>query len=122
MSSVILIVEDDMDVQQSLQELLEETGYSVLCACNGQEAIDLLSVTDTPSLIVLDLLMPVMDGVEFLKIIQHRRALAAIPVLVVSAASSVKPPPGVPVLQKPFVLATFIDAVKKLCRVEASAP
>ena len=122
MIPTILIVEDSIDIQENLQEVLEDAGYSVLCASNGQEALDLLSTTDTPSLIVLDLLMPVMDGVEFLKIIQLRRALARIPVLVVSAASNAEPPPGVPLLQKPFGLHTFLDAVEKLCRPEEPAP
>ncbi len=66
MAKRLLIVEDALDIQTLLRRLFEMEGYAVQCASNGQEAIDLLqNTTDLPSLILLDLMMPVMDGFEF---------------------------------------------------------
>lgn len=62
----ILLVEDDSAINDSFSILLHQEGYHVEVAFNGQEALDLLT-TYQPDLILLDLLMPVMDGKEFLK-------------------------------------------------------
>src|SRR5688572_2484007 len=62
----VLIVEDDAGIRRGLYDLLTDMGYLVLCAENGQQAMDILQHTDPPpSVIILDLMMPVMDGWEF---------------------------------------------------------
>jgi CheY-like chemotaxis protein len=83
----ILIVEDDPDVQVTLVDLLEDAGYPVDCAANGQEALNHLRRGTLPSVILLDLMMPVMDGYEFYDHLQANAEWATIPVLVVSAAA-----------------------------------
>jgi CheY-like chemotaxis protein len=83
----ILIVEDDPDVQVTLVDLLEDVGYQVDCAANGQEALNHLRRGTLPSVILLDLMMPVMDGYEFYDHLQANAEWATIPVLVVSAAA-----------------------------------
>jgi CheY-like chemotaxis protein len=62
--SVILIVDDDADSRELLSELLAKEGYAVVCAENGRDALDYLS-RSIPSLIILDLMMPIMSGWEF---------------------------------------------------------
>ncbi|HKD17377.1 MAG TPA: response regulator [Thermoanaerobaculia bacterium] len=62
----ILLVEDDPSMRDALVTLLEGEGYSVRCAENGRQALDVLARSETPSLILLDLMMPVMDGWQFL--------------------------------------------------------
>ena len=82
---LILVVDDELYVREALSDLLTAEGYSVLQAANGQEALDLLGHGPRlPRVILMDLLMPVMGGGEFLK----RRAadwlLRLIPVIVIS--------------------------------------
>ena len=64
----ILIVEDDLEIRQSMQEILEEEGYTVLSAKNGSEGLQILNDTSPlPGLVFLDLMMPVLDGYSFRK-------------------------------------------------------
>jgi len=82
---LVLLVDDDPLGRESLSELLDAKGYSVLEAENGQTALEVLKKTlHFPCLIVLDLAMPVMDGREFLKLRAVDPILREIPVVVVS--------------------------------------
>ncbi len=115
MPHTILIVDDDRDVVESMSYFLEVAGYAVEVAHDGREALAVLARLPAPSLILVDLIMPVMDGIELLGELRKRPALAAVPVVVVSAASTISAPPGVPVLPKPFSLDTFLSVVKAHC-------
>jgi CheY-like chemotaxis protein len=81
----ILIVEDDPDVSELSQRTAERLGLDAVRAANGQEALDRLAEMPTPSLILLDLLMPVMDGFEFLRHLRAEPAWHDVPVLVLTA-------------------------------------
>lgn len=83
----ILIVEDEETIRESLQMLLEQEGYSVFTASNGEEGLQVLRTIEHPCLILLDLLMPVMNGMEFLKAKANDDIIAQIPVCVVSGVS-----------------------------------
>ena len=85
MPFTILIVEDDDAIRETLQSLLEQRDYQVLTAGNGREALTLLE-SRRPHLILLDLVMPVLDGWELLKVLNSDDDVADIPVLVVSAS------------------------------------
>jgi CheY-like chemotaxis protein len=87
MPAKILIVEDNADSLDMLAFLLEKKGFVVICAENGKEALDLLAV-ERPMLIITDISMPVMDGVEMIKRLREIPELKAIPVLVISAFRS----------------------------------
>jgi CheY-like chemotaxis protein len=82
----ILIVEDEKDIRETLQEVLEIEGYQVFEAANGREALNRLAECPRPGLILLDLMMPVMNGWEFLSAIKEQQSLSSIPVVVVTAA------------------------------------
>jgi PAS domain S-box-containing protein len=84
-NKTILIVEDDRDVVEALSSLLQVHGYEVEFALNGREALDLLKSDLRPGLILLDLMMPVMDGMQFREAQVSDPALADIPVVVMSA-------------------------------------
>lgn len=89
-SKQILLVEDDRSVRDALQGILEEEGYGVTIAENGHRALQALHTTAQLDLIVLDLRMPVMDGWQFRAAQKNDLALAAIPVVAVSADGSAK--------------------------------
>jgi len=85
--SSILLVEDDRDSREALAFILEEAGHTVASAGNGREALELLDEDEPPDLILLDLMMPVMNGWEFLGERKRRPRLASIPVMVLTAAA-----------------------------------
>ena len=84
----VLVVEDYADTRDSLVVMLSMSGYLTVGVANGQQALDYLHSNPLPSLILLDLRMPVMSGVEFLQRRQADPALAAIPVLVYSGGGA----------------------------------
>ena len=83
--SVILIVDDDAGSRGVLSELLTKAGYTIACAENGRNALDYLS-RSIPSLIILDLMMPIMSGWEFRQRQRADRRLNSLPVVVTSAS------------------------------------
>ena len=84
----ILIVEDSVDLQALLGRLLTKQGYRVSKAMNGQEGLDLLhSMDKLPSLILLDIMMPVMDGFVFRQELEKEPRLSSIPIVVMTADS-----------------------------------
>lgn len=85
MKSTILIVEDNAGTRQPLARLLRYEGYETLCVKDGEEALEALRFM-RPALILLDLLLPVMDGVEFLKVMRKNSGWEDIPVIVWSGA------------------------------------
>lgn len=82
----VFIVEDDLDTREMLEKFLELEGYHVETAANGRQALDRLDHGLKACVIVLDLMMPVMDGWQFRLEQRRRRDLASIPVIVVSAS------------------------------------
>ena len=86
MARAVLIVDDDEAIRTALAELVEESGYQVSTARNGLEALELLEQTpESPCVILLDLMMPVMTGVDFLVRQRAAARLRRIPVIVLSA-------------------------------------
>jgi CheY-like chemotaxis protein len=82
----ILVVDDQAAIRLMFSDLLEDEGYTVVCAANGKEALDYLRhAEELPGLILLDLAMPVMTGYEFLREQQQDARLAAIPVILMTA-------------------------------------
>jgi len=104
MSKAILVVEDDVSVRRALTRLLEQRGFRTIEAGNGREAIQRLG-EETPAAIVIDLLMPVMSGVELLKALRRNSFYRTIPTVVMSGAldPAVHELLGVPVVLKPNI-------------------
>jgi two-component system chemotaxis response regulator CheY len=119
MAKRILIVEDADDISETMKELLETEGYEVACVANGLEALRHLESTKAlPNLILLDLMMPQMDGYAFREEQTKHPNLASIPVLVMTAATDpqakVKKLGAQGMLKKPFKdIATILDGIER---------
>ena len=116
----ILLVEDDEVILSLLKELLENANYSVDCAQNGAEALHLLrSKAQLPSLILLDLMMPVMDGFQFMEAQSQDASLNQIPVVAMSADSQIKErlrnTPAKEYFRKPLKIASVLETVGRYC-------
>jgi CheY-like chemotaxis protein len=84
-SASILVVEDDLPTREALCLSLKSMGYAASAAINGRSGLDWLADNPAPNLILLDLMMPEMDGFEFLRELRQRPAFADVPVIVVTA-------------------------------------
>lgn len=112
----ILVVEDNKEIQDSLKVALEVEGYNVFTADNGKEGLDALNKMPTPCMILLDLMMPVMNGWEFVEEISKDIMLSSIPVVVVSAFGDKKGTPKTEgYIQKPVDLDALLNTVSKHC-------
>ena len=113
----ILIVDDDVDLSDVLRELLIFEDFIVQTAGNGKEALELLANSETPGVILTDILMPVMDGHEFIKFLRSNPATASIPVVVLSGLLDISSIKGANAfLAKPFVMSPLLALVKTYCR------
>jgi CheY-like chemotaxis protein len=117
----ILVVEDDAVTRDAMTMILTEDGYSVASAANGQEALSQLRAArrGKPNLILLDLMMPVMNGWEFCQEQQKDPALKSIPVIVVSADGNV-PQKAASIgvadyLLKPVDVEALLATVRRYC-------
>ena len=117
MAKKILVIDDEPDYVSTLKECLEGYGYEVATALNGKEGLERLK-EKVPDLIVLDLIMPVMNGFEFYKRIKTDHKLHNIPVLIVTGRSdlesSMEPVDSDEFLSKPLILEDFLARIKPL--------
>ncbi len=116
----VLVVDDDRDIRDVLTDALEAEGYLVVTAADGQEALNWLrSAAERPCIILLDLMMPRMDGVQFRTELLNDGELAHIPVVVLSADPSAivaaKSLSFAGSLRKPVPLEALLAAVHAHC-------
>ncbi len=116
-SRTILIVDDDAVISSTIADLLADEGYGVACAGDGQAALTYLDQGVSPGLILLDLMMPVMDGWNFRAEQRRRNKSASVPVVVMTASG--KCPEAIASLgaqeciSKPFSFEALLTAVKR---------
>ena len=115
----ILLVDDDAPSAEALRDILESEGYAVRTAENGQVALDALREADAYSVILLDVMMPVMNGYEFREEQLKDPKLASIPVIVLTAdghgrlkAAQLK---AKHVLQKPLSPPDLLRVIREAC-------
>jgi CheY-like chemotaxis protein len=115
-SHQVLVVEDDEDIRDSLREALESDGYLVTTAEDGKEGLQALDEMPRPCLILLDLMMPVMNGWQFLEKMKENTVLATIPVVVVTAAGERGNAAKADMLiKKPVDLDHLLSVIKRYC-------
>lgn len=117
MSKFVLVVDDDRAIRESLCDLLEDEGHRAISAANGREALDILHGGDRPCVILLDMMMPVMDGPAFRAEQLKDPDLSAIPVAVITAGganagASLNPEA---LLRKPLSIGSVLQVVQHFC-------
>jgi CheY-like chemotaxis protein len=115
----ILVVEDDPDAREMMKSFLLSEGYKVETATNGRKAIEYLKSSATPCLILLDLMMPEMNGIEFLQSRRQESELSGIPVVVVTAVQEAcrgaKALGAVDCVSKPVEFHQLLDLARRYC-------
>lgn len=120
---LVLVVEDDADVRDTLRELFEDEGYRVATAEDGRVALELLERIDRPGVILLDLNLPEMSGTAFLDAARRKfPGLARVPVVVLTgyAQLALAVRDVTRTLMKPADLGTLLAVVRQVCRVTPS--
>ena len=114
MDKRILLVEDDLELRDSVQDILESEGYEVVPAANGKQALEYLRSTSggdgAPSLVVPDLMMPIVSGWQVLEAI-HEDPELELPVIVVSASGCARPDGVSAFLRKPFDVDELLETI-----------
>ncbi|HXJ23591.1 MAG TPA: response regulator [Polyangia bacterium] len=111
----VLLVEDDLEIRDILQDLLEAEGYDVIPASHGRQALEFLSGTPAeslPDLVVLDMMMPLVDGSQVLATMKSDPKLSPIPVVVMSAVARERPAGAAAFLRKPIPLQKLFDTIR----------
>ena len=115
----VLIIEDDDEIREILAEMLAERGYPVATARNGVEGLAALRSGDPPCVVLLDLMMPVMDGWTVRAEMLADPALAHIPVVVVSGAADLEQKSSqlqaARVITKPVKWPVLLESVRTYC-------
>jgi CheY-like chemotaxis protein len=114
----VLIVEDDADLREMMAQLLSLEGYQTAAVANGREALEYLHRSDSPEVILLDLMMPVMDGWEFRRHQQADPTLARVPVIVLSALDQSRTADvgAAAFLKKPLDFDRLLQLVRSYCQ------
>ena len=115
-SGFVLIVNDDPDLLDATSFVIETEGMAVETARNGEEALALIGTGRRPALVLLDLVMPVMNGWEFLATVANDPRLKGIPVVVLTAAEHAEVPGALEVLSEPMDLKELLRVVARYVR------
>jgi CheY-like chemotaxis protein len=123
----ILLVEDDADIRESVREVLEDEGYGIAEASHGREALERLgSAQALPDLILLDLMMPVMNGLQFHQELVKNQVWAEIPIVILSADADARVKAealrAADVIEKPVELGRLFQAVARALQKSAPSP
>jgi two-component system, chemotaxis family, chemotaxis protein CheY len=120
-AELVLIVDDDKDLRTAVRTVLANAGYRTAEANDGQEALALMQAEDKPALLLLDLMMPNMDGWQLRSRLRSDPGLGAIPIVIMTAHAGVlravsNVRPETPVLSKPLDVERLLQVVAIYCR------
>lgn len=117
--SKILVVDDESNMRFLLRMTLEPEGFEIVEAHHGAEALERVR-EERPTVIVTDLMMPVMNGRELIRQLRSDPGTSSIPIVVVSAGDNVEVEGADAFLPKPFDLDALIDTARALAREDAA--
>jgi CheY-like chemotaxis protein len=112
--TTLLIVDDERDIRESLQEYFEDEGIRAEIAANGAEALERLMRDPLPCVVILDLIMPIVNGNEVYDRMQKDPRLAKVPVII-STSDPSRAPSGVLIMKKPIDLDLLLTTVRQYC-------
>lgn len=115
----IVVVDDDIDIRQSLDDVLRAEGFDVFAAPDGRAAVDLLEMI-APDLLLLDWMMPGFSGADVIAALDAREQRGKFPIVVVTASLEAMPA-GIVVLRKPFTLEALLEVVRRVTNAAARA-
>jgi two-component system chemotaxis response regulator CheY len=118
--AAVLVVEDEADIREAIVEVLKVEGFHTEQATDGRHALEMLRRIPQPTLILADLMMPVMDGAALVAALREDDRLATLPVVIVTAADA-SAPHGCRLLKKPIDFDDLVRIVDELC-VRAGRP
>jgi CheY-like chemotaxis protein len=108
----VLVVEDDLGIRTSVCAILEDEGFATVSAGDGKEALELLRTLDpSPRMILLDLMMPGMNGWEFYERMSIDKTISSIPVVIMTAHEGDLRLGSLKLLRKPLHLEELLEAV-----------
>ena len=116
MTHTVMVVEDEEDLREMMREALELNGYQVVAVEDGQQALDAFEHLEHVCLVLLDLVMPGMNGWDFFAKMRERPELSNIPVIVHSSAPDRAPEGVTSVLRKPLELEKLLAIVGQYCQ------
>ncbi len=114
----ILIIDDDVGSRTALAEVLADEGYSVATASDGADGLTYLREGHRPKVILLDLMMPGVDGWDFRAEQKRNESLRAIPVIAISAAGKLMDADHT--LRKPINLETLLNLLRTVLEPAAT--
>jgi two-component system, chemotaxis family, chemotaxis protein CheY len=114
-SHTVLVVEDEVELREAMCEALELSGYAVVAAIDGKDALSKVSAIENLCLVILDLLMPEMNGWDFVEQLRKRSEFATVPIVVHSSAPGPAPTTVARVLKKPVPLNRLLATVREYC-------
>jgi CheY-like chemotaxis protein len=115
----VLVVEDDPDIRDAVVEVLRLHGFSPWEAVNGRDGLEKLQRMPRPCIVLLDMMMPVLDGRAFLDQLRNDVTFIALPVVVVSAGKSDGNEKASEWIRKPFHVDELVDVVSRYCGGQA---
>ena|SRR5579884_879304 len=117
----ILVVDDELTIRELLVDLLTDEGYEVVAVNNGDRALEALP-REAPDLVIMDVMMPGLDGREVVRRMRRTREQAEIPVIIMSAAIAVEPPDrNAYFLAKPFDIAELLSSISRIERADSKS-
>jgi CheY-like chemotaxis protein len=115
MNHTVLSIEDEEDLRETMRDALELNGYTVVAAWDGQEALEQLDSIENVCVVLLDLVMPRMNGWDFFVLLRQRSGFVDVPVIVHCSSSRHTPPDATRVLVKPIEFTQLLAVVHEYC-------
>jgi CheY-like chemotaxis protein len=115
MSHTVFVIEDEEELREMLREALELNGYTVVTAAEGQQALERISAIQNLCLVILDLVMPGMNGWDFFEQLRQRAGYGSVPVVVYTSSPIAAPQGAARVLQKPMTFERLLSTVREYC-------
>jgi len=111
----VLVVDDDEELREILRDALEAEGFAIVAAAEGRQALAAMAKLDDLCVVILDLLMPGMNGWDFYDAMKANAQYSAVPVVVVTSAPSEAPKGVARVMRKPLKLERVLSTIREYC-------